>query len=113
MEGDGSDSLVSGPQGPPPHASMAAPRGPRRSFPSALSLRERLLLRSEGGRVVAPLPLRLPRPGFRNPGRPLSAPQRAGPRVPWARERAPIGCGDRPPKPLGESGRGSFLGSGL
>lgn len=32
------------------------------SVSSALSRREPLLTRSEGGRVVAPLPLRLPRP---------------------------------------------------
>ncbi|KAF5913524.1 hypothetical protein HPG69_017143 [Diceros bicornis minor] len=112
MEGDGSDSLVSGEKG-----GRLTPRWRRAGAPGLLSS-----LRPEpagasppekrgracGGPVSSsPSP---PRAGFRNPGRPLSPSRRVGLGVPWAQKRAPLGCVDRRPEHLGDAGRGSLMG---
>lgn len=83
---------------------MAASRGDG-GAPGPLGAGRELPLRPrgrEGCRALALLPLRLPRAGFRRPGRPLSTPPRVGSWVTCARKRAPLGCGCCPPEHLGE-----------
>lgn len=110
MEGDGSDSLVS--RGQVQAASsltMAARRGPWVSLPSAVSREGATAAEALGLLCGGPASSSPPGAGFRNPVRLIPTPRWVGEGVTWARKRAPLGCGYRPPEHLGESGRGTLM----